>query len=40
MDFVGDQTNKHEIQGTPTVEIDGERIENSAIATRFAEILG
>jgi len=26
--------------GTPTVVIDGERIDNSEIATRFAEILG
>jgi protein-disulfide isomerase len=40
MDFVGDQTSAHEIQGTPTVEIDGERIENAEIQSRFAEILG
>ncbi|MFS0854085.1 DsbA family protein [Microbacterium sp. 179-I 3D4 NHS] len=40
MDFVGDQTSAHEIQGTPTVEINGERIENADIQTRFAEILG
>ncbi|GAA1543957.1 protein-disulfide isomerase [Microbacterium ginsengiterrae] len=38
--YITSQTNSHEIQGTPTVEIDGERIENSQIATRFAEILG
>lgn len=34
------QANEHQIQGTPTVEIDGERIENSEIGTRFAEIFG
>lgn len=39
-DFVDSQTDVHEISGTPTVEIDGERIENSEIAARFAEILG
>ncbi|WP_175985239.1 DsbA family protein [Microbacterium tenebrionis] len=38
--FVTSQTNQHDIQGTPTVEIDGERIENSEIGTRFADILG
>lgn len=38
--FVGSQTDQHEIQGTPTVEIDGDRIDNSEIGTRFAEILG
>lgn len=38
--FVTSQTNAHDIQGTPTVEIDGERIENADIGTRFAEILG
>jgi len=38
--FVTSQTNEHDIQGTPTVEIDGERIENADIGTRFAEILG
>jgi len=38
--YVTSQTNQHEIQGTPTVEIDGERIENSEIGTRFADILG
>ncbi|WP_194421688.1 DsbA family protein [Microbacterium abyssi] len=38
--FVASQTDEHEIQGTPTVEIDGERIENSEIGARFAEILG
>lgn len=40
MRFVASQTNQHDIQGTPTVEIDGERIENSEIASRFATILG
>ncbi|MGM7672091.1 DsbA family protein [Microbacterium sp. A93] len=38
--FVTSQTKQHDIAGTPTVEIDGERIDNSEIATRFAEILG
>lgn len=38
--FVTSQTNAHDIQGTPTVEIDGERIENADIGARFAEILG
>lgn len=38
--FVTSQTNQHDIQGTPTVEIDGERIENSEIGTRLADILG
>ncbi|MEW1962188.1 thioredoxin domain-containing protein [Microbacterium sp. NPDC077644] len=38
--YVTSQTNQHDIQGTPTVEIDGERIENSEIGTRFADILG
>ncbi len=40
MDFVRDQTTAQEIQGTPTVEVNGERIENSEIQTRFADILG
>ncbi|MCS3842824.1 DsbA family protein [Microbacterium sp. AK031] len=40
MRFVASQTNEHDIQGTPTVEVDGERIENSEIASRFATILG
>lgn len=34
------QAKEHEIQGTPTVEIDGDRIENSEIASRFATIFG
>lgn len=38
--YVTSQTNTHDIKGTPTVEIDGERIENADIGTRFAEILG
>jgi len=40
MKFSESQADVHEIQGTPTVEIDGERIENSEISARFAEILG
>lgn len=39
MDFVGDQTKAQEIQGTPTVEVNGERIENADIQTQFAKIL-
>ncbi|GAT73820.1 DsbA family protein [Microbacterium hydrocarbonoxydans] len=27
MSFVGDQTEKHEIQGTPTVEVNGKRLD-------------
>ena len=38
--FVTSQTNDHEIQGAPTVEIDGERIENSQLDARLGEILG
>lgn len=38
--FVTAQTTSHDIAGTPTVEIDGERIDNSEIGTRFAEIFG
>lgn len=40
MKFTEDQADEHEISGTPTVEIDGERIDNGDIASRFAEILG
>jgi protein-disulfide isomerase len=40
MKYVGDQTTAQDIGGTPTVEVNGERIDNSDIATRFAEILG
>lgn len=40
MKFTEAQADEHEISGTPTVEIDGERIENSEISARFAEILG
>lgn len=32
------QASAHEIRGTPTIEIDGERLENKDIAARFAEI--
>ena len=28
------------IKGTPTIEIDGKRIENAEIATEFAKIFG
>lgn len=38
--FVDSQTKVHEIGGTPTVEINGERIENANIATEFAKIFG
>ncbi|MBT2475020.1 DsbA family protein [Microbacterium sp. ISL-103] len=34
------QAAEHEIRGTPTVEINGDRIDNSEIATEFAKILG
>jgi len=37
--YVASQTNSHDIEGTPTVEIDGERIENSDIGAKLAEIL-
>ncbi len=40
MTYTEDQAELHEISGTPTVEIDGERIDNGDIATRFAEIFG
>lgn len=40
MKYSESQADAHEIQGTPTIEIDGERIENSEINTRLAEILG
>ncbi len=30
MGFVGDQTEKHEIQGTPTVEVNGKRLDLQA----------
>lgn len=40
MDFVGDQTNAHEIQGTPTIEIDGERLDMQAgDAAKIDELL-
>lgn len=38
--FVDSQTKVHEIGGTPTVEINGDRIDNSNIATEFAKIFG
>lgn len=38
--FVDSQTKVHEIGGTPTVEINGERIDNANIATEFAKIFG
>lgn len=34
------QSQEHEIRGTPTVEINGERIENKDIGTRLPEALG
>lgn len=40
MKFADSQTKTHEISGTPTVEVNGTRIENSEIATEFAKILG
>jgi len=30
MDFVGDQTRNHEIQGTPTIEVNGKRLDLQA----------
>lgn len=38
--FVDAQTKAHDIGGTPTVEVNGTRIENSEIGTEFAKILG
>ncbi|WP_460802083.1 DsbA family protein [Microbacterium sp. GXF6406] len=40
MRYIASQTRTHDIAGTPTVEIDGERLDNADIGTRFAEILG
>lgn len=41
MDFVEFQTNEHDIRGTPTVEINGERIDLQAgDATKIEELLG
>lgn len=40
MKFADSQTKVHEIAGTPTVEINGERIDNGQIAAEFAKILG
>lgn len=39
MDFVGDQTEAHDIGGTPTVEINGERIDLQAGDARLLEEL-
>lgn len=40
-DYVGDQTDAHEIQGTPTVEINGERVDLQADgAAQLEKILG
>jgi len=40
MDFVGDQTNAHDIQGTPTIEINGERLDLQAgDATKIDQLL-
>jgi len=30
MDFIGDQTKNHEIQGTPTIEVNGKRLDLQA----------
>lgn len=38
--FVTDQTQKHEIQGTPAIEIDGKRLDNEDIGTEMAKLLG
>ena len=38
--FADSQTKAHEITGTPTVEVNGNRIENSEIEAEFAKILG
>jgi len=40
MKFPTAQAKEHDVRGTPTVEIDGNRIENSEIATEFAKIFG
>nr|WP_314841171.1 thioredoxin domain-containing protein [uncultured Microbacterium sp.] len=40
MKFADSQTKVHEVAGTPTVEINGERIDNGQIAAEFAKILG
>lgn len=41
MDFIGDQTDAHEIQGTPTIEINGERLDLQAgDAAKLDELLG
>jgi protein-disulfide isomerase len=34
------QAKEHDIKGTPTIEIDGKRIDNSEIASQFADIFG
>lgn len=41
MDFIGDQTNAHEVQGTPTVDINGERLDLQAGgAAKLQQLLG
>ena len=40
MKFSESQADEHEISGTPTVEIDGERIDNTQIPAQLATILG
>lgn len=41
MDFVGDQTKAHEIQGTPTVEVNGKRLDLQAgEITEMEKLLG
>lgn len=41
MDYVGDETTAHDIAGTPTVEVNGERLDLSAgELTKMEELLG
>ncbi|WP_194765143.1 DsbA family protein [Microbacterium sp. UFMG61] len=40
MKYTESQAKEHEISGTPTVEVNGDRIENAQIAAEFAKILG
>ncbi|MFC4139629.1 MULTISPECIES: thioredoxin domain-containing protein [unclassified Microbacterium] len=38
--FVTEQTTKHDVKGTPTVDINGKRLDNKDIAAELAKILG
>lgn len=38
--FTRDQAVAHEIKGTPTVEVNGERLDNADIAASFAKLFG